>query len=479
MSGLSRHRLVVAGCIAIAATFGGLSAFDLSQIIERPATIDKSFNVTYASQKPDLPANLSYFREEGNPYINNRPEADDPASNENLLRVVESNWFDERVGFIEMSGNIAVKPNFAWASNFNEGLAAAKPKDMKNANYGYIDKSGKYVIPPTFNSAGYFHNGVAIVTTDSGSHLINKAGKVLFVGDQNSELTRRGSDYVVRKNGKLGLIDKTFQWVIKPIYESIQSVGSQGKEAFPGWGDLETLGFTPAPKENKNDYLEVSTDGSNVGVVDRSGKILIEPQTKTICCSFNKAHGVFESKGKYRMVDASGKTVIGPTYDYLTPYDDLIAAKELNKFIFLDNHGNKLPLAPVDSVITVGGKWLSEGLGAVVVDGKCGFVDSKGNMVIAPKFRLALPFQEGYAPVWDGIYWRFINKHGDYASDLKFSRVSPFVGGKASVDIAGAIFPLVEFGNIIMNNHTLNNWMQSANHARHQENVPSIGVVEE
>jgi hypothetical protein len=79
-------------------------------------------------------------------------------------------------GYIDRSGNIAIKPSFLKAFPFNEQLAAVKDKTNK---WGYIDKTGAYKIKPRFDSALSFENGYAIVSKNRKSNFINKHGKIL------------------------------------------------------------------------------------------------------------------------------------------------------------------------------------------------------------------------------------------------------------------------------------------------------------
>jgi hypothetical protein len=66
---------------------------------------------------------------------------------------------DYRTGFIDKKGNIIVKPIYEWASRFSEGLAVVKKGDK----YGYVDVNGKEVIKPQFTQANDFSEGMAYV----------------------------------------------------------------------------------------------------------------------------------------------------------------------------------------------------------------------------------------------------------------------------------------------------------------------------
>jgi hypothetical protein len=70
-------------------------------------------------------------------------------------------------GYIDRQGKLAIRPRFAEAHAFSEGLAAVRTKKTTvwrmGDTWGYIDKTGKYRIEPLFNEARPFRGGLARV----------------------------------------------------------------------------------------------------------------------------------------------------------------------------------------------------------------------------------------------------------------------------------------------------------------------------
>lgn len=56
----------------------------------------------------------------------------------------------------------------------------------------------------------------------------------------------------------------------------------------------------------------------------------------------------------------------------------------------------------------------SEDLGAIAINHKWGYIDSKGNIVIEPQFDTVMPFKDGLAYVIVGRTSGYINKKGHY-----------------------------------------------------------------
>ena len=80
-------------------------------------------------------------------------------------------------GFIDLSGNEIIKPQFLDVDHFKEGLAAVS---LDGGGYFFIDRAGKVVVPGPFFTAGAFADGRAIIEDRLGRAVINKAGKRLF-----------------------------------------------------------------------------------------------------------------------------------------------------------------------------------------------------------------------------------------------------------------------------------------------------------
>jgi hypothetical protein len=71
-------------------------------------------------------------------------------------------------GYIDKAGHLTIKPRFAEAYAFSQGLAAVRNKKSNGVygrgdTWGYIDKTGAYRVEPQFNEAHPFRGGVARV----------------------------------------------------------------------------------------------------------------------------------------------------------------------------------------------------------------------------------------------------------------------------------------------------------------------------
>ncbi len=113
------------------------------------------------------------------------------------------------------------------------------------------------------------------------------------------------------------------------------------------------------------------------GYIDRTGRFVIEP-TFDFAFSFSgEGLAKVEVDGRYGYIDRSGTLVVEPRYEFAENFVD----------------GFALVCNPDD----YSEKW---------------FIDRSGKIALGP-FRGAESFFEGWAPVWDGTSWRFIDTSGN------------------------------------------------------------------
>lgn len=88
-----------------------------------------------------------------------------------------------------------------------------------------------------------------------------------------------------------------------------------------------------------------------------------------------------------------------------------------------------------------------EGLAAVRVGGKFGFIDAKGQMVIQPQYGYVSPFSDGIASVLSSGGYGFINKNGKIVIEPQYSKISNFHDGLAAVEDISKLSDYLTFIN--------------------------------
>lgn len=311
-------------------------------------------------------------------------------------------------GYINRKGEVVIQPQFAQAWFFSEGLAVAC---IEYGKCGYIDRTGKFAINPQFQEAARFSEGLAAVVVEDRIGYIDKIGKLAI----NPQFSNSGLNLCtfseslarVKVGEKIGFIDKAGKIVINPQFEG----------ASPFF-----------------DGLAATEIGNKYGFVDKDGKIVINPQFEDAQPFINGLAAVQVGK-QYGYVDKEGKIAINPQFDFAFPFSaEGLALVVLNRKIgFVDKSG-KYEINPQFAsqggfinalseafAITsdIGRISFSEGLApAQIGEGKTGYIDKTGKIVINPQFGAALPFYGGMAFVVSedspGGEMAWIDKEGKY-----------------------------------------------------------------
>jgi hypothetical protein len=188
--------------------------------------------------------------------------AEDFAEGLALVTVEQSD--ESKVGFVDKTGIFVIPPSFYWAHSFSQGLAAVGfPRDGESdAKWGFIDKTGNFILEPTFSSVGNFSDGLASAMTGSGTWgFINKTGEFIiepsfsYPGEFSDGLALISSDAV---NGGF-YIDKTLRKAIDinlvkqwwPFSDGLTVAGEYGKRVY-----VDKKGKIVAPFERERSSVK-------------------------------------------------------------------------------------------------------------------------------------------------------------------------------------------------------------------------------
>ena len=196
--------------------------------------------------------------------------------------------------------------------------------------------------------------------------------------------------YPVRLNGQFGYMDRTGKIVVTPQFQR-------------AWDFHDGMA-----------RVDSATQGH--GIIDAAGKVTFLRQFSWIG-NFSEGLAqvyVWDGSAKAGYIDASGSLVIPAVWAfYGEPLSDLMMPPVWRR----DRNAN-----------------FSEGLAAVrAADGKLGYIDKTGKIVIPPQFLYARPFSEGLAAVSnDQFAFGYIDAHGKVVIPLMYHNVYPEISAKVS-----------------------------------------------
>ena len=118
--------------------------------------------------------------------------------------------------------------------------------------------------------------------------------------------------------------------------------------------------------------------------------------------------------GRWGLIDTKGQWLIHPQYLAMGKLSQGLMAvttgsDENRKTTFIHKNGEPLP-----DLVFENATYFSEGLAAVKVKGKWGFIDDTGTMRIKPIYEGVRAFKQGFSAVKMGKKWGFINKKGQW-----------------------------------------------------------------
>ncbi len=220
--------------------------------------------------------------------------------------------------------------------------------------------------------------------------------------------------FLVVKDSLCALFDHDYKQVTPFVYQFLRDIDRQYDEK----------------ATDKRQTLYYAMKDYKVGIIDSSGVVVLPFEYDKIG-PYSQNCFVFMKDGKIGAVNDKNEMLLPFKYDMILPpnryIDSLYAVQSGGKWALAHRGGNlvtdyifsnveddimKMTLYMGDNYYYLWSDF-TEGLAAVRKDGKYGFIDKKGNLVLPMQYEGASPFSEGLAAVQGDNGWRFINKKGE------------------------------------------------------------------
>jgi hypothetical protein len=301
------------------------------------------------------------------------PYDDADSFSEGLARVA----INRQYAFIDHNGKVVFQTKLS-VGNFSEGYAIASD----GHRYGYIDRRGRVAIPLKYAEVAPFSEGLAAV-----SILIAEHSGSIVVGDT-------------------GYIDEGNQFIIQPQYKAARSFHQGLAAAFSkgAWGFIDKSGdfSIPAQFDDVRDFSEgvarVQKDGK-IFFIDANGAVQLRINAPFVSCGSGFSEGLLEcmlATEKWGYVNRAGDIVIQAIYDEAEPFSEGLAAVTTGKKMgFINRKGILLIKSQFDRVLSP----FHSGYCIVQENQKVGILGQDGRYLIAPCLEFAGAFSEGLAAV--------------------------------------------------------------------------------
>lgn len=284
---------------------------------------------------------------------------------------------DGPFGFIDQTGTVVIDRQFdLFVGPFSDGFARLGSKDGQDEKT-YIDQSGKLLSAPQWIKAWAFSEGLAAVAKKSGP-----------------------DSYAY------GFVDHTGSFTPLPT-------GCSWDAVFSSSDGLFTSGLAPIRR------------GTKAGFVDRTGKIVIDPEWDS-ARGFRDGLASVRRDGLEGYINPKGAVVIEPQWPEALRFSDGLALVRRDSDYGYINRGGH-------HVIPMQRRWsetFRDGLAAVNVKGKWGYLDTTGEVAIPPSYEWAWSFTGSYAavrkPVSGKLRCGLIDQQGRVVVPLEWEEIEPW-----------------------------------------------------
>lgn len=331
--------------------------------------------------------------------------------------------------YIDRAGNTVIDVSqFQAAGSFSEGLA---PVFSVNQGWGYLDKTGKIIIRPQFAQALGFSEGLAAVELDGKWGFIDKGGRVVIEPQY---------EYVNSFSEGVAVVEKAITSSKNSEPAKIESQTGPMRLRKSATRQIEIVNRPPVTKSPEPAVEIIDLTGRRINSFDTS-EIRLNAHDGA---RFSEGLiGAFDLKsGKVGFVDKTGHFVIQPQFKEAAPFSEGLARIALDengkeRVGFIDRQGKfQIPAKfNTDADFRNSGNF-SEGLAALTENlqptiterEKYVYVDCNGAIVLLTNYFAAGPFRNGLAAVYDREknQWGFIDKSGEILIPIQYVAVSNF-----------------------------------------------------
>ncbi len=362
---------------------------------------------------------------------------EDPDREDRRSRLIDTNGDDLGIDK-DYVYNVPLPDGYRFYARFKEeyfeGLAAVVAPESEAAKYGhgypsnigYANRAGEIVIPPRFSYAEPFQNGIAIIAVGGR---MEAAGCVIDV-----------------RHAKYGLISHLGDYVINPEFKSLKFANEERRllrfQRENSGGIIDCNGTILCDIEGccdlyslENGMISAEFTNGKYGYIDASGTLSIPPKFD-FAFSFSDELALVRLDGKWGYIDKSGSFAIPAQFSEGHSFDNGIAivgidVNGVEKYGCIDKSG-QFVLPPIYDDIC---QYFNDGVTKITLNNRVGLIDRNANVLCQPKYDQIEGFREGVGIFFQNGNVGILNTAGREILPAKFKMVSSFHEGLMAVAV--------------------------------------------
>ena len=298
---------------------------------------------------------------------------------------------------------------------------------------GLVDLQGKTVLAPTFNSIEEKQPYFFACSKTKGCSVYNGNLQLVLKGGYNSiELGCEGQ-FIVKKDGKYGVVSEKGAVILPLKYSNINSnkngytvklnqkaglFNSEGKEIIP-----ISYHWVYTDKIDDNIPIVAELNDNNAGYINTKNEWVIPP-TYQYAFAFRQGVARVKKGRNYIYINLKGEPVIQDFDNYviqnyvIEPSDNtyIVGVRKECKYMVYDLNGNLLDT--YDGFIN---NWSDNAIFGVKKGGKWGYIDGYGKVIVPFEYEEVNNFSEGLASVRKDGKWGYINPKNEIVIPIEFT----------------------------------------------------------
>ena len=305
-------------------------------------------------------------------------------------------------GYENADGDIVIPAQYDEAGDFSGGIALIK----KDGKWGVITPDGKEIYKCLYDTISPFSENVALAAIDKSWYYLNVNGKVQSLpSDMTFSSYHNGLARVkktVRGKERYGFIDSKGFFVIEPIFD-------QASDFF-------------------GDKALVSINGRHFSINAKGKRVVLDfpfsPDNTYLSSTYGSGFMKLGDKYLFIKYDKGNYSLMPSSYHAVSPFREgyALVETENGRLKYIHPDGTTAVNLPEDC--TAAGNF-SEGKAWVCIDGRYGFINTTGTIVIDTIFSYASDFNDGMAYVAYGERQGIIrhSRNNDSWPDMRIESV--------------------------------------------------------